>query len=252
MKELYNNIYNDIYNYLIDNNLISQNQSDFKLGDNLNSLNKGLEVRGELNFTNSQASQTESQKHLDLISDNKLNFNEHLKGVLDTISKTIGLIRKIHPILPRISLLNIYKTFVRTHLDYGDIIYDQTFNAPFHRKLESTQYSACLEITGTIRGTSYEKLNQGLGLGTLQSRRWFRKSCLFYKIVNNQSPSYLFDYIPSTDRIYNTRNAVNVPMIKSKQTFFKNSYILSTITECNKLDQDYVMQKATLYLESTY
>ena len=84
----------------------------------------------------------------------------------------------------------------------------------------------------------YEKLNQALGLETLQSRRWFRKLCLFYKIVNNQSPSYLFDYIPSTDRIYNTRNAANVPRIISKHNFFKNSYFPSTIIEWNKLDQD--------------
>ena len=123
-----------------------------------------------LTFNNSQVSQTESQKHLGLILDNKLNFSEHLKGVLDKISKIMGLIRKFQSILPRFSLLTIYKTFVRPHLDYGDMIYDQTYNASFHRKLESVQYSACLAITGTIRGTSYEKLNQELGLETLQSR----------------------------------------------------------------------------------
>ena len=88
--------------------------------------------------------------------------------------------------------------------------------ASFHRKLESTQYFACLAITGAIRGTSYEKLNQELGLETLQSRQWFRKLSLFYKIVNNQSPSHLFVYISSSDRIYNTRNAANVLRIKSK------------------------------------
>ena len=150
----------------------------------------------------------------------------------------MGLIRKFQPILPRFSLLTIYKTFVRPHLDYGDMIYDQTYNASFHRKLESVQYSACLAITGTIRGTSYEKLNQELGLETLQSRRWFRKLCLFYKIVNNQSPSYLFDYIPSIDKTYNRRNAANVTSIKSKHSFLTNSYIPSTIIEWNKLDQD--------------
>ena len=48
----------------------------------------------------------------------------------------------------------------------------------------------------------------------------------------------MFDYIPSTDRIYNTRNAADVPWIKSKHNFFKNSYIPSTIIERNKLDQD--------------
>ena len=84
----------------------------------------------------------------------------------------MGLIRKFQPILPRFSLLTIYKTFVRLHLDYGDMICDQTYKASFHRKLESIQYSACLVITGTIRGTSYQRLNQELGLETLQSRRW--------------------------------------------------------------------------------
>ena len=142
----------------------------------------------------------------------------------------MGLICTFQPILPRFPLLTIYKTFVRPHLDYGDMIYDQTYNASFHRKLESIQYSACLAITGTIRGTSYEKLNQELGLETLQSRRWFRKLCLFYKIVINQSPSYLLDYIPSTERIYYTRNAANVPR--------KTLYFPSTIIEWNKLDQD--------------
>ena len=145
---------------------------------------------------------------------------------------------QIQPSLPRFSLLTIYKTFVGSHLDYGDMIYDQIYNVPFHRKLESIQYSGCLAIRGTTRGTLYEKLSQELGLETPQSRRWFGKLCLFYKIVNNQLPSYLFDYIPSTDRIYNTRNAADVPWIKSNHNFFKNSYIPSTIIEWNKLDQD--------------
>ena len=48
----------------------------------------------------------------------------------------------------------------------------------------------------------------------------------------------MFDYIPSTDKIYNTRNPANVPRIKSKHAFLKNSYIPSTIIEWNKLGQD--------------
>ena len=39
-------------------------------------------VHPNLNFNNSQVSQTESPKPLGLILDNKPNFNEHLKGVL--------------------------------------------------------------------------------------------------------------------------------------------------------------------------
>ena len=49
---------------------------------------------------------------------------------------------------------DVYKAFIRPHLDYGDILYDQGYNMSFHQKLESIQYDACFAITGAIRGTS--------------------------------------------------------------------------------------------------
>ena len=44
------------------------------------------------------------------------------------INKTISLLRKPQNNLPRAALITIYKSFVRPHLDYGDILYDQAFN----------------------------------------------------------------------------------------------------------------------------
>ena len=113
-------------------------------------------VHPNLTFNNSQVGETESQKYLGLILDNKQNLNKHLKDVFDKIVKTIGLIRKLQPNLSRFSWLTISKTFVRPHIDYGERIYDKTNNVSFHRKLKSIQYFSCLAITGTIGGTSYE------------------------------------------------------------------------------------------------
>ena len=95
--------------------------------------------------------------------DLKLTFEEHLLNVFKTVNRTIGLIRKLQNVLPRITLVTIYKAFVRPHLDYGDILYHQAFNNSFHDRLESIQYNACLAITGAIRGMSREKLYQELG-----------------------------------------------------------------------------------------
>ena len=67
-------------------------------------------------------------------------------------------------LLPRFSLLTIYKSFVRSHLDYGNVIYDQPNNSRLSDKIECVQYNAAFAITGTIRGTSKEKLYQELGL----------------------------------------------------------------------------------------
>ena len=39
---------------------------------------------------------------------------------------SIGLLSKLQISLPRPALMTIYKVFVRPHLDYGDILFDQT------------------------------------------------------------------------------------------------------------------------------
>ena len=114
--------------------------------------------------------------------DFKLTFQEHLENMLNKVNKTIGLLRKLQNTLPRPSLLTIYKSFIRPHLDYGNVMYDQAYNVSFQQKVESIQYNAAVAITGTMRGTSKEKLFEELGLESLQHRRWYRKLCCFCKI----------------------------------------------------------------------
>ena len=187
-------------------------------------------------FNNNNVLQTSSQKHLDVTLDFKLTFDEHLNDVLNKVNKTIGLLRKLQNLLSRSTLITIYKAFVRPHLDYGDILFDQTYNSSFHEKLESIQYNACLALTGAIRGSSKEKIYQELGFESLRVRRWYRKLCLFYKVLNNEHPQYLFNLIPVRPTLYPTRNALNIPLLNANHNFFKNSFFPSTIIEWNKLD----------------
>ena len=58
----------------------------------------------------------------------------------------------------------MYTSFIRPHLDYGDIIFDQAYNKSFHDFLELIQYNASLAIT--LR----DKLFQELGLESLEQR----------------------------------------------------------------------------------
>ena len=75
----------------------------------------------------------------------KLNFQEHFGNMLNRVNRTIRLPRKLQNTLPRPSLLIIYKSFIRPHLDYGDIIYDQTYIASFQQKVESIQYNRIVQ-----------------------------------------------------------------------------------------------------------
>ena len=174
------------------------------------------EYHPSLAFNNNNVSETNSQKHLRVVLDNRLSFEDHLKMILNKVNKTIGLLRKLQNIRPRSVLLTIYKSFIRPHPDYGDIIYDQAYNASFHQKLELLQYNACLAITGAIRGTSREKLYEELGLKSLQLRRWFRKLSCFYKLFNSEHHHYLFKLIPLRSSSYATRNIHSIPFFKTR------------------------------------
>ena len=174
-------------------------------------------------------------KHLGMFLDSKLNFSEHLKTIFQKTNKTIGLLRQLQTLLPGAPLITIYQSFIRPHLDYGDMIYDQTFNMSFQQKMETIQYNAALAIASAIRGSSREKRYQELDLKTLQQRGW-RKLCHFYKMLTSQSTKYLYSIIPIHNMSYRARQCNKLPAINVKQDFFKNTFFPSTIMEWNKLD----------------
>ena len=84
-------------------------------------------LHSTLFFNNIPLSNSLFQKHLGLTLHIKLNFSEHIKSITRKIIETLGLLRKFQQILPRSSLLIIYKTFIRSQIDYADIIYDQAY-----------------------------------------------------------------------------------------------------------------------------
>ena len=148
-----------------------------------------------LYFNSLVVEKVKTKKHLGLKLDEKINFKEHLKDKLAIANKGIGMLKKLSNYLPRHSLKTLYKGFMRPHLDYADIIYNKPNNMSICNKIESLQYNAALTIAGDIRESSKEKLYQELGFKYLSLRRWLRKLCLFYKIIVNKSPNYLYNYV---------------------------------------------------------
>ena len=65
-----------------------------------------------LTFDNSLILKTTHHKHLELILDEKLHFKEHLKEINSKAYKAIAVLKKLHDIIPRKSLLIIYKSFI--------------------------------------------------------------------------------------------------------------------------------------------
>ena len=191
-------------------------------------------------FNTIPVARTPYQKNLGLCLDEKLNFTHHINLKISKANKGIGIIKRLSHILPRKSLITIYKSFFRAHLDYCDVIYDQPNNESFCSKIEQIQYNAALAITGAIRGTSQTKLYNELGLESLK----FRRLCTFFKIKIYGKPEYLLNKIPSSQNHCNTRNADQVETYYCRTDFFNISFFPYTIIEWNKLDIDILKSKS--------
>ena len=153
-------------------------------------------------------------------------------------NKLIGSIKFLSSLLSRKSLLTIYKSFIRQHLDYCDILYDNPANETLINLIEKVQYKSCLAITGAIQGTSRDSLYQELGLESLRVRRWYRKMVFFYRIVNELAPKYLTNILPTANSCSSyTRSQTNseINQFYTRTESFKNSF-LNCIKEWNKLD----------------
>ena len=159
-------------------------------------------------------------------------------------NKGIGIIKRLSHTLPKKYLITIYKSFIRPHLDYCDVIYDQPNDESFCSKIERIQYRAALAITGVIRGTSQTKLHSELGLESLKFRRWFRRLSTFFKTKIYGKPEYLLNKIPSSQNHCNTRNADQVETYYCRTDFFNISFFPYTIIEWNKLDIDILKSKS--------
>ena len=208
-------------------------------------------IHPDLKFNNPKVEKTNTQKHLGLLLDEKSTFKTHIDLIINKASKGINVLRKLRYFLPRPSLLIIYKSFIRPHLDYVDVIYDQPNNTSVVKKLESVQYNAAIAITGAIRGTSTEKIYNELGLESLQHRRWFRRLCLFFKILKNKSPSYLYDLIPNQRHTINIRNPPKISQIFCRTDTFSNSFFPDVIREWNKLDNKISSSKSLTLFRSS-
>ena len=182
-------------------------------------------------FNDIPVTQNIIQKHIGLYLDEKLNYNTHIKEKLSKVYKSIGLLRNLSNKLPRQALVTIYKAFIRPHLDYGDIVYDKPNNETFINKTEKAQYDAALAITGTIRGTSREKVYAKIGLESLKFRRWFRKLDCFNKIQSTGLPKYLLQLIPTNNHSYILRKPLNIPHYYCRTDIFKILFFPNVINE---------------------
>ena len=87
------------------------------------SCKKTPQIHPDIFLGGTVVTQVNEQKHLGLVLEKKLSFEQHLDGKIRKAKTNIGILKYLSKYLPLKTLDQMYKTLVRSHLDYCDLIY---------------------------------------------------------------------------------------------------------------------------------
>ena len=187
-------------------------------------------------------------KHLGLTLDAKLTFASHIEDKLKKAHQGLGIIKTLSRYLSVTTLDQIYKMYIRPHLDFCDVIYhvpcitnpfDSSINLKYlMNTLERIQYHCALAITGAWKGTGLNKIYDELGWESITDRRYSRRLFHFYKIQNNLTPAYLKDPLPPLIKHQHGTRSENVfQELKCNTESYRSSFYPDGIRCWNRIGQ---------------
>jgi len=122
------------------------------------------------------------EKDLGVTFSNDFKFSKHIVSAVKKANRVLGVVKRTFTYIDRDMFLQLYKTLIRPHIEYGSVIW-----SPYLKKdiylIENLQRRAT-KIVKDIRSLPYEDRLKILGLPTLQYRRERCDVVQVYKIVN--------------------------------------------------------------------
>ena len=194
-------------------------------------------------FNGSQVTRIDEQKHLGIVLTPTLYFQKHLFQKIQKAKKNIGMIKHLSTYLPMKTLNQMYKTFVRPHLDYCDIIYHEppkverhetSLTAPME-EVERVQYKGALAVTGAWKGSNRSKLYDELGWEPLTYRRLSHRIIMLFKIVNRLIPFYLSEKLPPAKNAFSDDPIIIFREFRTRTERFAKSFFPDAIKMWNTL-----------------
>ena len=130
-------------------------------------------IDGILRINGSPVKVERKAKFLGIVFDSRLTWNDHVNYVVEKCKKRLNLLRAISGNswgANKKTLLMIYRSLIRSVLDYGAIALD-SMSKQNKQKFDSIQAQALRIASGAVRGTSNAAMQVDMGEPPLQLRR---------------------------------------------------------------------------------
>jgi hypothetical protein len=147
-------------------------------------------------------------KFLGVIINEKLSWENHIQLIMNKVSKSIGILRRIQNKIPDIVLRNLYFTLVNPYFEYCNLIWATSPSGNLN-KLFRLQKRAIRLITKSKWNEHTSPLFINNNILTLYKINQLQTVCFMYKIKNKLLPSYFVEMFELNSAVHehNTRLA---------------------------------------------
>ena len=156
-----------------------------------------------------------SAKFLGIKFDDKLNFKEHIAFVRGKALKSLNLLKVISAMdwgADRQVLLQLYRSFVLSKLDYGSAVYGSA-RPSYIKRLETVQNQGLRICLGAYKTSPAASMEVEANIPPLKFRRHQLALQYGVKLMGNQlNPTYQSVFTPNRSEFYNIRPSFIRPM----------------------------------------
>ncbi len=115
-----------------------------------------------LKMSGTNLDEVKSHKHLGVTLAKNLCWDEHIEDIAVKANQCLDVLNALKYKLDRNTLKKLYFAFIRSKLEYANIVWDTCFNQ-ISDLLESVQYRAAKIVSGAIHRTSHHVVYNELG-----------------------------------------------------------------------------------------
>lgn len=191
--------------------------------------------------------EVDKEKDLGIIFQSNLKFNEHINVAANKANQIVGLIKRSFTYLDNSTFLTLYKSLIRSHVDYGNSVWFPVLKKDI-KIIENTQRRAT-RILPELQHLCYENRLRALNLPTLLYRRKRGDLIQVFKILNgidDISPDKFFLMSETTTRGHSKK----LYKLRSRKSVRYNSFAVRVIDNWNSLPEEIISSKTVLQFKS--
>ncbi|WAQ96331.1 YWV1-like protein [Mya arenaria] len=195
---------------------------------------KSIDTNGETH----ELTRDNQERDLGILFTSNLNFDQHINNIANKANSIIGLVRRKFTYMNKDLFLTLYKALIRSHLDYGNLVYYPT-TKKCKQIIENVQRRAT-RLVPELKGLTYEERLCELNLTTLEYRRKRYDIIQVYKIVHNIDNIDINNFFTFAENVGTRGHNLKLNQRQAKKGRRMNAFGIRTVSTWNNLPGELV------------